>query len=172
MVTLPLQLVQERVRKMENDIDILLERVARKEEYTIGKLYINGQYFCDTLEDTDRGLRDEMSVDEILNIKIAGKTAIPTGTYYVTLGVKSAKFSTEKYKKQYGFCNGYLPRLLNVKGYSGVLIHIGNEPKDTDGCLLVGFNKAKGKVLNSTETFKKLYKILNTAKGDIRLTIK
>ena len=157
---------------MENDIDILLERVARKEEYTIGKLYINGQYFCDTIEDTDRGLTSKMSVDEILNIKIAGKTAIPTGTYYVTLGVKSAKFSTKKYEKQYGWINGYLPRLLNVKGYSGVLIHIGNEPKDTDGCLLVGENKAKGKVLNSTATFQKLYKILNTAKGDIRITIK
>ena len=155
----------------DNDVELLLERIAKRKLYTIGKLYINGEYFCDTLEDTDRGLTSDMSGEEIMAIKIKGKTAIPTGTYEVTLGVKSPKFSTSKYQKQYGFCNGYLPRLLKVPGYEGVLMHIGNTPEDTDGCLLVGENKVKGEVVNSTNTFKKLYKRINNY-GRITITIR
>lgn len=156
---------------MEDILEILVKRAYKGPEYTIGHLYIENQYFCDTLEDTDRGLTSDMTVEEILGIKINGKTAIPTGTYEVTLGIRSAKFSSPKYKKQYEFCNSYLPRLINVKGYSGVLIHIGNSAKDTDGCLLVGQNKVKGQVINSTATFKKLYKILNDTHKRIFLTI-
>lgn len=128
--------------------------IAKRDTYRISKLYVNGEYFCDVLEDTDRGLKQSMSLDEIKRIKIAGKTAIPTGKYSITIDVVSPKFS--KYK-QYEFCKGKLPRLLNVPGYEGVLIHIGNTPADTDGCLLVGTNKIKGQVTNSTETFKRLY---------------
>lgn len=155
----------------DNDVELLLERIAKRKLYTIGKLYIDGEYFCDTLEDTDRGLTSDMSEDEIMAIKINGKTAIPVGTYEVTLGVKSPKFSTPKYQKQYGFCNGYLPRLLKVPGYSGVLMHIGNTPEDTDACILVGENKVKGEVVNSTNTFKKLYKRINNC-GRITITIR
>lgn len=141
-------------------MELKLERIFKGDTYTIGKLYINNEYFCDTLEDKDRGLTSDMSLDEIKSIKIKGVTAIPTGTYSITLDVQSPKFSTYK---QYAFCNGYLPRLIDVPGYEGVLIHIGNTDSDSDGCVLVGKNTVKGMVTNSTETFKKLYPILKEA---------
>lgn len=154
-----------------DDIQILVERIAKRKDYTISHLYIDGERFCDVCEDTDRGLTSDMSEEEILKIKINGKTAIPSGTYEVTLGVKSAKFSTKKYEKLYGWINGYLPRLLNVKGFSGVLMHVGNSADDSEGCLILGLNKAKGKVINSAETFKRFYKRINTG-GRIFLTIR
>ena len=86
----------------------------------------------------------------------------------------SPKYNQDKYKKQYGSINGKLPRLLNVPGFEGILIHIGNYPKDTEGCLLVGKNTQKGAVMNSTETFNKLYPILKKAfdEGEeIKITI-
>lgn len=146
-----------------------LYRTAKKDKYTIGKLYINGAYFSDTLEDKDRGLSQNMDIDELNRTKVYGKTAIPTGTYKVTMNIISPKFS--KYA-QYAFCNGKLPRLIDVPGYEGVLIHIGNTDVDTAGCILVGENKAVGKVLNSTATFKKLYGLLSeTAKNGEEITI-
>ena len=75
---------------------LLLKTVAKKDRYTIGKLYVNDEYFCDTLEDTSRGLTSKMSEYEISKIKVHGNTAIPTGTYQITLDVVSPKFS--KYK--------------------------------------------------------------------------
>lgn len=141
-------------------VELYLDRKWKKSLYTIGRLFINGEFFCSTLEDTDRGLSDKMTAAEIRKIKIAGKTAIPAGRYKITLSVQSPRFSK---KKQYAFCNGYLPRLQAVKGYSGVLIHIGNFPEDTEGCILVGENKVKGGVCNSTVWFKKLYEILKKA---------
>lgn len=153
-------------------MDLLLKRIYKGPKYTIGHLYINGQYFCDTLEDVDRGLHSDMKFSEINRIKVAGKTAIPTGTYYITLGIQSPKFSAKKYEKQYGFCKGYLPRLINVKGYQGICIHIGNSDTDTDGCILVGSNTVKGKVTNSTATFRKLYEVFQNVEGEtIQITI-
>lgn len=149
-------------------MELNLKRVARKEGYTIGKLLVDGVYFCDTLEDRDRGLTDEMSEKEILVHKVKGKTAIPTGTYSVTLDIVSPRF---KNSAKYKFCGGRLPRLGNVKGYAGILIHIGNTATDTDGCILVGENSKVGAVLNSTATFMRLYKKLQTAKDGIRITI-
>ena len=137
---------------------LTLNRIYRGPSYTIGKLYINNEYFCDTLEDTDRGLTDKMTLTEILKIKKPSETAIPSGTYNITLDVVSPRFSTKAFYRQ--VCNGKLPRLLNVKGFDGVLIHSGNTEKDSSGCILVGQNKVKGKVINSQETFKKLYKVL------------
>ena len=137
---------------------LTLNRIYRGPSYTIGKLYINNEYFCDTLEDTDRGLTDKMTLTEILKIKKPSETAIPSGTYKITLDIVSPKFSTKAFYRQ--VCNGKLPRLLNVKGFDGVLIHSGNTERDSSGCILVGQNKVKGKVINSQETFKKLYKIL------------
>lgn len=137
---------------------LTLNRIYRGPSYTIGKLYIDDKYFCDTLEDTDRGLTDKMTLTEILKIKKPSETAIPSGTYNITLDVVSPRFSTKAFYRQ--VCNGKLPRLLNVKGFDGVLIHSGNTEKDSSGCILVGQNKVKGKVINSQETFKKLYKIL------------
>lgn len=144
---------------------LLLNRHFKGETYTIGKLYIDDEYFCDTCEDVDRALRQEMNMDEIEKIKIMHQTAIPTGKYKITLGVQSPKYSK---RKQYDFCKGYLPRLIDVPGFEGVLIHIGNKAGDSSGCILVGENKVKGQVINSTVTFKKLYSKLKDAyeKGD------
>ena len=150
-------------------MELLLKRIARRETYTIGHLYIDGVRFCDTLEDTDRGLRQDMAVSVIRAKKRQGITAIPTGRYQVTLKVKSQKFSKNK---KYDFCGGYLPRLINVPAYEGVLIHIGNYPKDTEGCILVGRNTKVGAVLESAATFRKLYAVLKTAKEPIYITIK
>lgn len=140
---------------------LLLKRFAFKNDYTVGKLYIDNQYFCDTIEDKDRGFNSSMSVEEIKSKKQYAVTAIPTGTYDITLNVVSPKF---KNNKKYAFCGGKLPRLLNVKGYDGVLIHIGNTAQDSAGCILVGQNKVVGKVINSTDTFQKLYKVLDQAR--------
>lgn len=134
-----------------------LKRIFRGPKYTIGKLYVDNQYVCDTLEDTDRGLKQTDSLSSIQKKKVYGQTAIPTGTYDITLNVISPKFKDRSWAK---FCNGKLPRLLNVPGYDGVLIHVGNKPEDTLGCILVGYNKIKGQLINSTEAFKKLYSVL------------
>lgn len=117
-------------------MEIVVVRFHKKEKYTIGKMYINGTYFCDTLEDTDRGLTQEMNLDIIDKTKVYGKTAIPTGRYRVDL-TKSKKFGR------------VLPLLYNVKGFEGIRIHRGNTNEDTLGCILVGQNKAVGKVINS-----------------------
>ena len=152
-------------------MELLLKRIARRETYTIGHLYVDGAYVCDTIEDKDRGLTQSMSQAVIRAIKRKGVTAIPTGRYRVTLDVRSPKFSQKKYEKNYGFCDGYLPRLINVPGYEGVLIHIGNTAKDTDGCILVGKNTKVGKVLESRVTFVKLYEMIRKAKGSIYITV-
>ena len=141
-------------------MDLILKRIFKGTDYTIGNLYVNGDKFSDTLEDTDRGLNSTMSLDDIKKIKKAGITAIPTGRYKITLNVQSPKF---KHYPQYSFCDGYLPRLISVPGYEGILIHIGNYASDTDGCILVGKNTVKGAVMDSTATFKKLLALMQEA---------
>jgi hypothetical protein len=150
-------------------MEIVLNRKWKKPNYTIGTLSIDGKYFCETLEDTDRGLKDTMSIGEIKTIKKPHITAIPTGTYQVTLNVVSPKFGSRKFYKE--VCNGKVPRLLNVKGFDGVLIHSGNKAEDTDGCILVGRNKIVGQVVNSQDTFRELYKILSSSKDKITIKI-
>jgi hypothetical protein len=140
---------------------LLLQRRFKGESYTIGSLYVDGKQFCDTLEDTDRGLTQSMQLSKIKKLKIAGQTAIPTGTYKVVTNVVSPKYST---RDAYRFCGGKVPRLLDVPSYEGVLIHIGNYAKDTEGCILVGENKVKGQVINSTAIFKRLYELMKVEK--------
>ena len=135
-----------------------LKRIAKKENYTIGKLYINGKYECDTLEDKDRGLNDNMELKTIRSIKVYGKTAIPVGRYHVALTY------SPKYQKE-------MPLIEGVKGFEGIRIHSGNVPEDTLGCILVGENKVKGKVINSRATYEKLYNKLKNSKDDIYLVI-
>lgn len=106
-------------------MNVLVKRIAKKSLYTIGHVYVNGEYVCDSIEDKDRGLKDSMSLTEIKKIKIKDKTAIPTGTYELTLAVKSPKFSLKAYYANY--CKGYLPRLKNVKGFDGILMHRGTD---------------------------------------------
>lgn len=150
-------------------MELVLKRIARRDTYTIGHLYIDGQYFCDTIEDTDRGLRQDLPLSVNQAKKRRGVTAIPVGRYRVTLDVFSQRFSK---KKQYDFTRGYLPRLLNVPAFDGILIHIGNTAADSEGCILVGRNTKVGMVLESTKTFKDLYARLKSATGEIYITVK
>ena len=152
-------------------MELVVDRKWKKQSYTISNLWIDNKIFCQVLEDADRGLDDSMSLTQIKELKKASITAIPSGTYEVTLDVISPRFCTNSFYKQ--VCDGKLPRLLNVKGFEGILIHAGNTDKDTAGCLLVGVNRAVGQVLNSRDTFKKLYKLLKDKhdKGE-KITIK
>lgn len=137
-------------------MELKVKRIFTCNSYTIGKLYIDGEYFCDTIEDTDRGLTSDMTEEEIKEKKVYGETAIPLGTYNITMNVKSPKYSNfNKYKwaKPY---DGYLPRLENVKGFEGILIHLGNSASSSSGCLLVGYNTIKGRLTSSTVAFQKL----------------
>ena len=136
-------------------MELTLKRIALRSEYTIGKLYVDGEYVCDTIEDTVRDL-DKDGKFANGEVKIPGKTAIPYGRYEVTMKVKSPKYSNfTKYSwaKKY---DGYLPRLLNVPHFDGVLIHVGNSALDSEACVLVGENKVVGKVINSVNTFRRL----------------
>ena len=136
-------------------MELILKRIALRSEYTIGKLYVNGEYVCDTIEDTVRDL-DKDGKFANGEVKIPGKTAIPYGRYEITMKVKSPKYSNfTKYSwaKKY---DGYLPRLLNVPHFDGVLIHVGNSALDSEACVLVGENKVVGKVINSVSTFRRL----------------
>lgn len=126
---------------------------------TIGTMYINGLRFCETLEDVDRGLHQEMELDAIKKIKVYGETAIPYGTYNLKM------VYSPKYKKK-------MPLLENIPGYSGVLIHIGNYPKDSKGCLLVGMSVEKGNLVSSTIAFNALMEQINFYIGqNIKITI-
>lgn len=135
-------------------MDIRIKRIAKKNDYTIGKMYIDGEYYCDTLEDKDRGLKQTDS--DISNKKVYGKTAIPTGTYNVELTY------SPKFKR-------ILPLIDNVRGFSGIRIHNGNTAADTEGCILVGRNTIVGMVTHSVETLNKLMDKLNG--NEIKLTI-
>ena len=154
-------------------MELIVDRKWKKQSYTISNLTIDGKWFCNVLEDADRGLDSSMSIAKIRELKKPSITAIPKGTYEITLDVISPKYCTNSFYKQ--VCNGKVPRLLNVKGFEGILIHAGNTDKDTAGCLLVGMNLERGKVLKSQETFRKLYKMLSGAKSRgeyIQITIK
>ena len=152
--------------------ELVIRRFAAKAEYTIGQLYVNGKPFCNTLENTDRGLDQAMPLEEILKRKVYGKTAIPTGTYRVTMRRKSPKFSKIDYYKD--FCGGYMPRLLQVPGFEGVLIHRGNAEKATQGCLLVGDNTSKGGLSDSKGKWEQLMKdyLLPAKESGIPITIR
>lgn len=153
-------------------MEVLVKRIARRETYTIGKLYVDGKYVCDTIEDKDRGLKQTMSPAQVAKIKIKHLTAIPTGTYDLTLKVRSPKYSKKPYFVQY--CNAMMPRILSVPGFDGILVHTGNSANDSSGCIVVGYNTVVGKVLNSKKAFETLYPILKEAsdKGEhITITI-
>ena len=124
-------------------MELTLQRIYKDEDYTIGELYINGVFLCSTLEDKVRTL-------DTIEDKIYGETAIPEGRYEVILS----------YSKRF---NKILPELLNVPFFKGIRIHAGNDKEDTEGCILVGEYKVKGKVINSKKTMKKLMLILQKA---------
>lgn len=131
---------------------LLIKRIANNttSKYCISHLYINDKYICDTCEDIDRGLDYKMALSDIEKLKIHGETAIPTGEYKLNLTTVSPHFKNASWSQKY---KGIVPRLVGVPGYNGVLIHPGNTPKDTEGCILVGLNKIKGQVTQSQATW-------------------
>lgn len=121
------------------------ERRWPKAGYTVGRLYVDGELWCNTLEDTDRGLAQSMTVVAIKARKVKGQTAIPKGTYEVTLSV-SPKFAKKTWAAKYG---GLVPILLRVKGFEGIRIHPGTTAEDTSGCILPGLNTKVGQLTES-----------------------
>ena len=145
---------------------IELRRIAKRSTYTIGRLYVDGKYVCDTIEDKDRGLKQTDTLANIQRVKVAAQTAIPTGTYRVVTNVVSPKFVKKEYYKRY--CAGRLPRLLDVPGFDGILIHRGVDENSSAGCIIVGYNTVVGKVTDSQKAFERLYPMI---KGEERVYI-
>ena len=121
-------------------MEFILKRIALKADYTIGRLYIkeNGEekLVCDTLEPPSRHLTSEMPLRKIVRLKVMGHTAIPTGRYLLIV-TRSPRFGR------------WLPLVWDVPGFRGIRIHPGNTVRDTEGCILPGWNNKKGVVLNS-----------------------
>jgi hypothetical protein len=127
-------------------------------------MHIDGQLICNSLEDEDRGLSDSMDERTIRNRKIFGKTAIPRGRYTIDMETVSPKFSKKGFYMD--VCQGKLPRLKNVKGFEGILLHVADGPKGADlleGCIGVGMNRIKGQLCEGKETFKKIYALMKAA---------
>ena len=131
-------------------MELKLKRIALKKEYTIGRLYIDGKYFCDVIEDVDRGLDQKMPLEQIKRIKVMHQTAIPTGVYKVRLSM------SPRFKR-------ILPEILAVPGFSGIRIHNGKDQNSSSGCLIVGKNTIVGQVTNSKYWMEKLISILQGA---------
>lgn len=139
-------------------IELHLTRIHLGSVYTIGRLCINGDYFCDTLEDQVRDQNKDGDLDEPDEDKIYGATAIPYGRYEVVLSY------SPKFKR-------ILPELLNVNDFTAIRIHAGNSANDTQGCILVGKNRIKGYLTNSRITENALVARLHAAEGNIYINI-
>lgn len=135
-----------------------LERKYLKETYTIGNLYIDGKFFCNTVEDKVRDLNKDGDLLDPGETKVYGETAIPYGTYEVEV-TYSPKFRRD------------LPLIKNVPHFEGIRIHRGNWATDSHGCPIVGENKVKGGVINSTPYEEKLTKILKETTEKITIEI-
>lgn len=136
---------------------LTLKRIALRPTYTIGKLYIDDVYFCDTIEDTVRDLNKNGKFDNGEK-KVHSKTAIPYGIYEIKWTY------SPRFKK-------YTPQMMNVPSFEGIRIHAGNTSADTEGCLILGKNKQVGKVLNSRATINKFYPIIKNACSNGKVTI-
>lgn len=116
-------------------MELKVTRSWKKETYTVGRLYVDGKLWCNTLEDTVRDIERSG--------KVRGCTAIPAGRYRVVY-TYSPKFGRQ------------LPRLIGVPYFEGILIHPGNSAKDSEGCILVGYNTEVGRLTRSRETSDRL----------------
>ena len=140
---------------------VVVDRFYKGETYTVGKLYVDGEYICQTLEDKDRNLFQGQGEKYILEHKVQDETAIPRGRYEITLDIESPAFGAKKYYKE--FCDGKLPRLIDVPGFSGILMHRGANKDHTSGCILLGDNTSKGKLTNSQARFEQVYNLMKKA---------
>ena len=125
---------------------IKVDRIYKGESYTIGRMYLNEEYFCDTLEDAIRP------------VKIPNETAIPAGTYKVEVTY------SPRFKRN-------LPLLVDVPNYTGIRIHNGSNKDHTSGCILVGFNTAKGKLTDSRKISDQLTNLLKSLSEPIEIEI-
>ncbi len=123
-------------------MEITVKRKVYAETYTAGEMYLDGTWFCDTLEDQVR-----------TGEKVPGQTAIPDGRYQVIMSY-SAHFQR------------VMPLLLGVPGFSGVRIHPGNTVADTAGCILVGTSTGKGTLINSRKAYDLLIYEIESEKVD------
>lgn len=144
-------MTERRFNYLFNDMELQLKREIFTDESTIGTLTIDGKFECYILEDKDRGINDTLTLEQILKVKVYGKTCIPYGRYEVDWTM-SARF-----KKM-------MPILLNVVGWSGIRIHSGNSEIDSLGCLLCGTRKASNRITESTIATNKLYAKIESAK--------
>ena len=142
-------------------MNLRVERRWKKDTYTIGVLFVDGVRFCETLEDKDRGLKQTDPLSVIKARKVYQETAIPTGVYEVAMNVVSPKYSASAW--YWKLCQGKVPRLVDVPGWEGVLIHTGNNALQTAGCLLTGRNTKVGQLTESKATYEKLYKKMKAA---------
>ena len=143
-------------------MNLTLKRTYLGKNYTIGHLYIDGRYQCDTLEDKVRDLPNEP--------KVYGETAIPAGTYEIDMNTVSPRFKDRSWAKKY---KGIVPRLKNVPYFEGVLIHPGNSAKDSNGCILCGDNQVVGGLINSQKHwFRLMDKFMKAKQNGERIFIK
>lgn len=151
------------------EMNIIVDRQWKKDTYTIGKLYIDNVFFCNTLEDTDRGLIQSMPLNEIMKRKVYGETAIPSGIYKLILSY-SPKFANRIWGKKY---KGKVPEVTNVKGFAGIRIHPLNTAKDSLGCIGVGKNSVTGMITSSADYYYKLMDnhIIPATKRNEKITI-
>ena len=120
-------------------MNLKLFRKWKKKTYTMGEFSIEGERFCESLEPPVRNLIDynhDGDFDDPGEGKVYGETAIPCGRYQLIV-TWSSKFGKR------------LPELLHVPGFKNIRIHAGTNAKHTEGCILVGENKEKGKLVNS-----------------------
>jgi hypothetical protein len=137
---------------------LLVKRDTYGPDYTLGRLYINDVFFCDTLEDRCRDLNKDGDLDDAGEVKVYGETAIPSGTYKMILSMSN------RFKK-------LMPEILKVKGFEGIRIHAGNTKADTHGCILVGLSRTRNSVGQSRNAFIKLMAELDHYKT-FEITIK
>ena len=122
-------------------------RETKTDISTIGRLFVNEKFFCYTLEDKDRGLKQIDTLIYIQAKKIFGVTAIPSGSYELIVN------QSPKFKRM-------LPRILNIKGFDGVLMHRGNSADHSLGCILVGYQKGDNAIFDSTKAENDLVNLL------------
>ena len=132
---------------------LLLKRIYFSPTYTIGKLFIDGKYFADTIEDVNRDLNKDGDLLDSGESKVYAQTCIPFGTYDVIVN-RSPKMKRD------------LPRLLNVPHFEGILIHRGSSEKSSAGCIIIGENKVVGKVINSVKYEDALVAVLKHAQNN------
>ena len=138
-------------------MEITVKRMKFYKEGTIGQMYLDGEFFCFTLEDVVR----EVPGEPVEKWKVPGETAIPTGKYQVVLQ-NSPHFGHDT------------PTLLKVPGFDYIRIHSGNTDKDTEGCLILGYRTTEtGKIAygSTRPAVRDLKEKLKGATGEVWLSI-